>query len=177
MTTDDRHTDAAHSPDITEPPKAATGHAAARSAVQTAGGGATAELATDEPQQSTANSNPSATLADSAVSDTTGQDTMTRDARTQAESTTEWSLFADDELTELRERWQNVQAGFVDDPRDCVQKVDGLVSDVVDRLETGFADARSRLEQQWARGEEASTEDLRLALKRYREFFQRLLAV
>jgi hypothetical protein len=33
------------------------------------------------------------------------------------------------------------------------------------------------LEEQWDRGEEASTEDLRIALKRYREFFERLLAV
>lgn len=85
------------------------------------------------------------------------------------------TLFADDELSVLRLRWDEVQSGFVDDPRDCVQKADGLVSDVVDRITTGFSEARSRLEEQWARGEEGSTEDLRLALKRYREFFQRLL--
>jgi hypothetical protein len=95
----------------------------------------------------------------------------------QTESPTEKSLFAEDELSGLRSRWDEVQSGFVDDPRECVQKADGLVSDVVDRLTTGFSEARSRLEAQWARGEEASTEDLRLALKRYREFFQRLLAV
>jgi len=70
-----------------------------------------------------------------------------------------------------------VQSAFVDDPRDCVQKADGLVAEVIDKLTTGFAEARSRLEEQWARGEEASTEDLRVALKRYREFFERLLAV
>ena len=74
-------------------------------------------------------------------------------------------------------RWDNVQTGFVDDPKDCVQKADGLVSDVVEQLTNGFTEARSRLEQQWGRGEEASTEDLRVALKRYREFFDRLLAV
>jgi hypothetical protein len=86
-------------------------------------------------------------------------------------------LFADDQLAGLRARWDSVQAGFVDDPKDCVHKADGLVSDVVDQLTTGFAEARSRLEENWARGEEASTEDLRVALKRYREFFERLLAV
>jgi hypothetical protein len=86
-------------------------------------------------------------------------------------------LFADDELAGLRARWDNVQAAFVDDPRECVQKADGLVSDVVEQLTAGFTHARSRLEEQWARGEEASTEDLRVALKQYREFFQRLLAV
>jgi hypothetical protein len=81
------------------------------------------------------------------------------------------------ERDELRTRWDGVQAGFVDDPRDCVQQADGLVSDVVRQLISGFTEARSRLEQQWSRGEEASTEDLRVALKRYREFFDRLLAV
>jgi hypothetical protein len=86
-------------------------------------------------------------------------------------------LFADDEMVGLRARWDSVQASFVDDPKECVQKADGLVSDVVDQLTSSFSHARSRLEEQWARGEEASTEDLRIALKRYREFFDRLLAV
>jgi hypothetical protein len=86
-------------------------------------------------------------------------------------------LFADDEMVGLRARWDSVQASFVDDPKECVQRADGLVSDVVDQLTSSFTHARSRLEEQWARGEEASTEDLRIALKRYREFFDRLLAV
>lgn len=86
-------------------------------------------------------------------------------------------LFADDEMVGLRARWDSVQASFVDDPKECVQKADVLVSDVVDQLTSSFSHARSALEEQWARGEEASTEDLRIALKRYRDFFDRLLAV
>jgi hypothetical protein len=86
-------------------------------------------------------------------------------------------LFNDGELTDMRSRWTEVQSAFVDDPRDCVQKADGLVADVVDKLTTGFSGARAHLEEQWSRGEEVSTEDLRIALKRYREFFERLLAV
>ena len=86
-------------------------------------------------------------------------------------------LFADSELTDMRSRWVEVQSAFVDDPRDCVQKADGLVADVVDKLTTSFSGARAHLEEQWSRGEEVSTEDLRIALKRYREFFERLLAV
>jgi hypothetical protein len=93
------------------------------------------------------------------------------------ESSSEETLFADDDLAELRARWAGVQAAFVDDPKECVHKADGLVSDLVEQLTTGFAQARSRLEEQWSRGEEASTEDLRLALMHYREFFERLLAV
>jgi hypothetical protein len=87
------------------------------------------------------------------------------------------TLFAGDDLAELRARWAGVQAAFVDDPKDCVQKADVLVSDLVEQLTTGFSQARSRLEEQWSRGEDASTEDLRLALMHYREFFERLLAV
>lgn len=93
------------------------------------------------------------------------------------ESPSEDVLFGDDELADLRERWAGVQAAFVDDPRDCVQKADGLVSDLVEQLTHGFSDARSRLEEQWSRGEQASTEDLRLALMHYRTFFERLLSV
>ncbi len=96
---------------------------------------------------------------------------------TSAEPAGDKPLFADDALSGLRSRWDDVQAGFVDDPRECVQKADGLVSDVVEQLTAGFSQARTRLEEQWGRGEEASTEDLRIALKGYREFFQRLLAV
>jgi hypothetical protein len=93
------------------------------------------------------------------------------------ESSTEEVLFAGDDLAELRARWAGVQAAFVDDPKDCVQKADALVSDLVEHLTSGFAQARSHLEEQWSRGKEASTEDLRMALMHYREFFERLLAV
>lgn len=96
---------------------------------------------------------------------------------TSDESSTEQLLFADNDLADFRARWAGVQAAFVDDPKDCVHKADALVSDLVDQLTRGFAGARSRLEEQWARGEQASTEDLRLALMHYREFFERLLAV
>ncbi len=85
--------------------------------------------------------------------------------------------FASDDLAELRARWADVQGAFGDDPKDCLQKADALVFDLVEQLTTGFAQARSRLEDQWSRGEEASTEDLRLALMHYRDFFERLLAV
>ena len=94
-----------------------------------------------------------------------------------SELSTERSLLADNDLSGLRSRWDDVQAAFVDNPKECVQKADTLVAEVVEQLTTGFSDARSRLEAQWDRGEKVSTEDLRVALKRYREFFQRLLSV
>ena len=94
-----------------------------------------------------------------------------------SEPSSERSLLADNDRSGLRSRWDDVQAAFVDNPKECVQKADTLVAEVVEQLTTGFSDARSRLEEQWARGEKVSTEDLRVALKRYRDFFQRLLSV
>lgn len=118
----------------------------------------------------------SAGHAESAAATTMESGGLTESPAQSTDSGADEALFGD-LLSGLRSRWDDVQAGFVDDPRQCVQKADRLVSDVVDRLTAGFAQARSRLEQQWDRGEEASTEDLRQALKRYREFFHRLLSM
>jgi hypothetical protein len=85
-------------------------------------------------------------------------------------------LLPEEDLVGHRARWQEIQAGFVDEPRQAVEQADALVADLLERVNAGFADARSRLEEQWGRGEEASTEDLRVALTRYRSFFNRLLA-
>jgi hypothetical protein len=73
-------------------------------------------------------------------------------------------------------RWQTIQAGFVDEPRRAVQEADALVAEVMRRLAEGFATERERLEHQWSGGKEVDTEDLRLALRRYRSFFDRLLS-
>jgi hypothetical protein len=86
-------------------------------------------------------------------------------------------LFADDAASELRDRWTDVQAGFVDEPRKSVEQADGLVAEVMKRLADSFATERQALEQQWSAGEDASTEDLRIALRRYRSFFDRLLSI
>ena len=194
MTTHDQNIEATPSPEKVGPATARTEHRtehAASSAVaaepstaqteSTVSAGEPSAVATDAVTNQTpppaAHSEPSTPLSESAITDTEAPAGMTEARTGHTESTTERSLFADDELAGLRARWDNVQAGFVDDPKECVHKADGLVSDVVDQLTIGFAETRSRLEEQWARGEEASTEDLRLALRRYRDFFERLLAV
>jgi hypothetical protein len=86
-------------------------------------------------------------------------------------------LLPSDFTGELRSRWDHVQAGFVDEPKTAVQQADELVAQAIKRLAEGFADARSGLERQWAQGDDVSTEDLRLALRKYRSFFERLLKV
>ena len=85
------------------------------------------------------------------------------------------TLFSDSEMGELRSRWSNVQAGFVDEPRRSVEEADHLVATVMQRLAEGFANERASLEHQWDNGDNVSTEDLRVALQRYRAFFGRLL--
>jgi len=86
-------------------------------------------------------------------------------------------LFPANELEELRNRWSGVQTAFVDEPRRAVEQADGLVASAMKRLAEVFAEERSRLEQQWDRGDNVSTEDLRIALQRYRSFFHRLLSI
>lgn len=86
-------------------------------------------------------------------------------------------LFPTGEAEGFRSRWQDVQTGFVDEPRNAVEQADGLVAEMMKRLAQVFADERSKLEEQWSRGDDIDTEDLRQALRRYRSFFDRLLSV
>lgn len=86
-------------------------------------------------------------------------------------------LFPNDELDGLRTRWKEVQTNFVDEPRKAVEQADGLVASAMKRLAEVFAEERSKLEKQWDRGDNVSTEDLRVALQRYRTFFDRLLSI
>jgi len=86
-------------------------------------------------------------------------------------------LFPGDELEGLRSRWKEIQTAFVDEPRKAVEQADGLVASAMKRLAEVFAQERSGLEKQWDRGDNVSTEDLRVALQRYRSFFDRLLSV
>ncbi len=84
-------------------------------------------------------------------------------------------LFSEPEMVDFRSQWSKVQTGFVDEPRRTVEDADKLVAAVMQRLAEGFANERSGLEKQWDSGDNVSTEDLRVALQRYRSFFDRLL--
>ncbi len=76
-------------------------------------------------------------------------------------------LFSPEEAKDFRARWDAIQVSFVDEPRRAVEQADAEM----------FAAERAQLEGQWERGENVSTEDLRLSLRRYRSFFGRLLSV
>jgi hypothetical protein len=86
-------------------------------------------------------------------------------------------LFPGSDAGAMRERWTEIQAAFVDEPRRAVEQADGLVAEAIRKLAEMFAAERDRLEGQWDRGGDVDTEELRQALQRYRSFFTRLLAV
>ena len=85
-------------------------------------------------------------------------------------------LLSTDESVDIRSTWDGIQSEFVDRPRESVEQADALVADLMRRLTEGFAKEREQLESQWSQGDDVSTEDLRVALTRYRSFFERLLS-
>jgi hypothetical protein len=88
---------------------------------------------------------------------------------------TETPYLPDQTSAQTNEKWQRIQAEFVDDPRKSVAGAHQLVGEVVQRIVDAFAQERADLERQWSKGDDVSTEDLRLCLQRYRAFFSRLL--
>ena len=94
---------------------------------------------------------------------------------TRADDYESLRLLPDEAVEELRPRWADIQASFVDQPRRAVEQADALVADAIRRLAEAFADARADLERDWDRGDDVSTEDLRVAFRRYRTIFDRLL--
>jgi hypothetical protein len=86
-------------------------------------------------------------------------------------------LFSSKESSRMRSRWEGIQAAFVDEPRNSLQMADEIVSEAINHLTEGFAVARKRLEPQGDQANGVSTEDLRLSLRRYKAFFERLLSI
>ncbi len=86
-------------------------------------------------------------------------------------------LFASNDAQDFRSRWEKIQIGFVDEPRIAVEQADELVANAIKRLAEVFAGERQKLEAEWDKNDNVSTEDLRVALRRYRSFFDRLLSV
>ena len=100
--------------------------------------------------------------------------------RTVAETqpqTSDGALITEEERRQLHEKWQAIQTSFIDEPRRSVEEADHLVEEQIERLGELFRQARDDLESTWSRGEDVSTEALRLTLQRYRAFFERLLSV
>jgi hypothetical protein len=86
------------------------------------------------------------------------------------------TLLPADQGERFTTRWEEIQTSFVDRPREAVEQADALVADLMQRVAATFSNERQRLESQWDRGDDVSTEELRVALTRYRSFFDRLLS-
>jgi hypothetical protein len=104
--------------------------------------------------------------------ETASDDSGVRSGETDSET----PLLPSDEADGFRRRWEEVQTSFVDEPRRSVEQADGLVAEALRRVAETFSSERDALEGQWGRGEDVSTEDLRVILQRYRSFFNRLLS-
>jgi hypothetical protein len=98
-------------------------------------------------------------------------------ARTMPSDDGPVALVPEDKVESFQSRWTSIQTQFVDDPRNSVELADSLVAEVMKEIAQMFATERKMLEQQWTRGDDVSTEDLRVALQRYRSFFNRLLSL
>jgi hypothetical protein len=108
------------------------------------------------------------------ISEPTGNPAPVTTVATDEDAT---PLFSERESKEFFGRWDALQVGFIDEPRRAVEQADNLVAGAMKRLAEMFAEERARLESQWDRGDNVSTEDLRVAMRRYRSFFRRLLSV
>src|SRR3954453_23924127 len=112
---------------------------------------------------------------DASVEQTSSDASTTASNGRDARSTMNQPLLSADDGEGFKQRWEEIQVGFVDEPQASVREADALVTELMQRLADTFAEERGRLEAQWERGEQASTEDLRTALQQYRSFFRRLL--
>lgn len=88
----------------------------------------------------------------------------------------EGGLLSSDDRGSYQQRWDDIQVRFIDEPRQCVREADDLVGEVTTRISDRFSSARQDMEQRWDGGNEPTTEELRQAVQRYRDFFQRLVA-
>ena len=96
----------------------------------------------------------------------------TQERDTDGDAGKRTALLPGDQSAEFQSRWDGLQTGFVDEPRRAVEQADALVAELMQRLASSFSDERSSLEEQWDRGDDVSTEDLRVALQRYRSFIR-----
>ena len=111
--------------------------------------------------------------------DTHRDPTSERRPATGPGTSTEWSeggLLSSDDRGSYQQRWDDIQVRFIDEPRQCVREADDLVGEVTTRISDRFSSARQDMEQRWDGGNEPTTEELRQAVQRYRDFFQRLVA-
>ncbi|MFE4461590.1 hypothetical protein ACFROC_29920 [Nocardia tengchongensis] len=81
------------------------------------------------------------------------------------------------DLDRFHTQWRELQGAFVDSPQEAVTKADSLVTEALERLTASLSQRKQKLDDQWSRGEDGDTEELRMVLRGYREYLDRLLAI
>jgi hypothetical protein len=130
----------------------------------------------NEPQQPVEDSRHEATHPDSGAMPAGSTAQTQQPPQAQAETEQPAPLLDDREAGVFLDRWREVQGRFVDDPQGAVRDGDSLVAELMQALAQRFADQKGGLQEQWDRGGEPETEQLRRALQGYRSFFHRLLS-
>ncbi|MEO3814086.1 hypothetical protein ABGB17_34245 [Sphaerisporangium sp. B11E5] len=74
---------------------------------------------------------------------------------------------------DFRQRWREVQASFVDDPRDAVRQADELVDEVFSHVVKRKQDLTDR----WKDSDQGDTERLRVTLREYRSLLDELVDI
>ena len=100
---------------------------------------------------------------------------ITKESKAAAEAK-KTCFFSESESEEMRARWDKIQGAFVDQPRQAVEDADNLLGEAIKKLTEQFNEERSTVIREWNSGDNVSTEVLRQAFRRYRTFFDRLLA-
>jgi hypothetical protein len=86
------------------------------------------------------------------------------------------SLLPKRQSEDLQARWSAIQNNFVDEPRRTVEEADKLIETAIHQVQDSIAAERSKVDRRWRRGEDVSTEELRMCLQSYRALFNRLVS-
>jgi hypothetical protein len=86
------------------------------------------------------------------------------------------ALWGADLVERYREQWRELQLRFVDDPHTATEQAAGLVNDAVQSLTDALTSQKQTLDD-WQSADRGDTEILRVALRRYRDFLDRLLGM
>ncbi|MEU4545775.1 hypothetical protein [Nonomuraea dietziae] len=97
-------------------------------------------------------------------------------ARAQAVPQQRQALF-DQDVDQAHTRWHDLQATFVEDPRQAVEQADELLDEVVNALTSSLTTRTSELGDRWKNTDQGDTEQLRLALRDYGAMLEQLLAL
>ena len=114
-------------------------------------------------------------MDETVIHETMMDETVTHETPIDMNAGSSASLLNREESEHFRTRWNEIQGKFVDEPRSAVEQADALVTEVIELITQMFANEHRSLEGQWNHGNDISTEDLRMTLKRYRSFFNNLV--